>query len=357
MTFKEQYNDTLERYEQFWQRTNQDRPILNFTAPKADAEPIPQPRDLHQQWLDEEFLAAKYHCMLERTEYLAEAVPMMFTNLGPGCFSACIGGNYDLAKNTVWLDRRPVIEDWEDLPPIEFDENSEMWQHVLRLQNRYAADPSIHYSITDLGGIMDIVASLRGTQELLYDLYDYPDEIKALSKRITQMWKRAYDLQLEMVKKVDQPYNNWMNIPSAKPWYPLQCDFCYMISPAHFDEFVMPDLVEQANYVERPVYHLDGAGELPHLDRILELPNLAAIQWVPGAGQPPIWDERWFPIYRKIQDKNIGLIFLGGVSEKDVAGAERLLKTLDPRGVYISGKFSSKKKADEMLENIIRWSK
>jgi hypothetical protein len=37
-------------------------------------------------------------------------------------------------------------------------------------------------------------------------------------------------------------------------------------------------------------------------------------------------------------------------------GAERLIKSIDPTGVYISVKCSSKEKAEDMLENITLWS-
>lgn len=355
--FKEQYQEVLQRYEKFWDRANTDRPILNFTAPKEGATRFQKPENLEQKWLDEEYILNRHRHTVENTAYVAEGIPMLFTNLGPGCLAACIGGNYDLAENTIWYDRRPVIEDWENLPPIEFNEKSEMWQHIMRQQQKFMTDPDVHFSITDLGGVMDILASLRGTQDLLYDLYDYPEEIKVLSKRINEMWIKAYEQQVEIVKKTGQPFNNWMNIPSVKPWYPMQCDFCYMLSPAHFEEFVLPDLVEQAKHIERPVYHLDGVGELPHLDMILDIPGLKAIQWAPGAGEAPEWDEKWFPVIRKIQDKKKGVILLRGASERDPEGMERLIKNVDPAGLYLRAGFSSVQKAEKMAENIARWSK
>ncbi|MBQ7089610.1 MAG: hypothetical protein IJN82_00660 [Clostridia bacterium] len=357
MSFNDQYKAQLDRYEQFWNRANTDRPVLNLVGPKQGAVSFKKPESLEQRWLDEEYVINRFRHYRENTDFVGDAVPMLFTDFGPGCLSACIGGNYDLGPNTIWLDRRPIIEDWEDLPNIEFNENSEMWQNVLRLQNKFLTDPSVHFSVTDIGGIMDIIASLRGTQELLYDVYDYPDEIKELSKRITQIWKKVFDQQIETVKKSGLPYNTWMEIPSAKPWYPLQCDFSYMLSPDHFREFVLDDLTELAQYVERPIYHLDGVGELPHLDMILEIPGLMGIQWAPGAGEAPEWDEKWFPIYRKIQDKNKLLILRRGLLDADEAGAEKLIKTVDPAGLYISTRFKSGEDAKRMYENILKWSK
>ena len=282
---------------------------------------------------------------------------MLFTNLGPGCLAACIGGSYTVAENTVWFDREPIIDDWENAPKLHFDENSEMWQHVLRLQNRFIQDSDVNFSITDIGGILDVVASLRGSENLLYDLYDYPDEVKSFTKEVTAFWFEMFDRQVEAVRKSGLPFNSWMNIPSSKTWYPLQCDFSAMISPEQFEEFVLPHIIEQVNYMERSIYHLDGPGEIPHLDTLLDIPGLTGIQWVAGAGQPSLWDECWFPMYKKIQDKKKNIVLIGGITERDMAGAERLIKTLDPTGVYISTWCSSPQKADEMVEKVTLWSR
>ncbi len=356
MKMKE-YQAQLERYEAFWNRENTDRCVLNFTAPKAGAAPFRKPKDLTQKWLDEDYVLDSFRHSRANTAYVAEAIPTLFTNLGPGCFSACIGGNYDLADGTVWLDRRPVIEDWENLPKIAFDENSEMWQHILRLQQKFMTDPGVHFTMTDLGSPLDILASLRSSEDLLYDLYDYPEEIKELSARITEMLLRAFDQQVETARKAGLPFDTWLKVPSSKPWYPMQCDLGYMISPEHFEQFALPDLITQAAHIERPVYHLDGVGQLAHLDMILDIPGLVGIQWVPGAGQAPEWDEKWFWVYRKIQDKKKNVILRCGVSEKDPARAERLIKSIDPAGTYISAVFSCEEKATAMAGNIERWSK
>lgn len=353
--YKTEFKEALEKYEKFWEHEKFDRPILNLVAPKK-RDPYRNYNTLYEKWLDEEYLYLKFKHNKENTYYTAEGVPNLFTNLGPGCLAACIGGTYTLAPNTIWFDREPIIEDWENMPKVAFDENSEMWQHLVRLQSRYAKDPDVNFSVTDLGGVLDVVASLRGTEALLYDLYDYPDEVKAFTKEVEELWFLAFDKQNEVVKKSGLPYNSWMNIPSSKPWYPLQCDFCAMISPKQFEEFVLPHLVDQVNYMERSIYHLDGPGEISHIDMLLDIEGLNGIQWTSGDGEKPLWDEKWFPLYKKIQDKNKNIVLLGGISENDMAGAEKLIKSIDPTGVYMSVWASSPEKAEDMLEKIEMWS-
>lgn len=354
--FIDNYKATLAEYEKFWERKNTKRPILNMGYNKAGTTPYREPETVEEKWLDVEYKYNAFKHNTANTEYIAEGIPMRFVNYGPGCLSACIGGSFKLSMHSVWFDTQQVIEDWENAPEITFNEQSTLWQCVVKEQARYASDPDVHFSITDLGGVMDIVASLRGTQNLLFDLYDYPDEVKDFSRKVNAEWKKAFDKQLEIVRNAGQPYNSWMNIPSAKPWYPIQCDFCYMISPDQFREFVLPDIVEQVNYMERSIYHLDGPGELPHVDMLLDIPGLNGIQWTSGGSNEPLWDEKWYGLYRKIQDKKKNLVLLNGIDENNMEGAERLIKSIDPTGVYISFGCSCKEKAEELLEKITRWS-
>ena len=354
--FKEKYSQALLEYEKFWERTNTGRPILNLSYYVQGSKRYRDPESLEEQWLDADYRYTAYKHNLSTRGDLAEGVPMFFTNFGPGCLSACIGGGYELSNRTIWFDRKQIIDDFEAPPKIAFDENSEMWQNVLLLQSKFIPDPDVHFSIPDLGGIMDIVASLRTSETLLYDLYDYPDEVKAMSKRVTDEWLKVFDIQVETIRKTGQPFNNWMNIPSSKPWYPIQCDFAYMISPKQFEEFILPDLVRQVEQMPRSIYHLDGVGEIPHVDMLLDIPDLTGIQWTAGAGNEPLISEKWFPLYKKIQDKQKNLVLLGAINEKNIDAAEPLIKTLDPTGLFLSIGCGSKEGAEDVLEKITRWS-
>jgi 5-methyltetrahydrofolate--homocysteine methyltransferase len=352
---KEKFAKQLIEYEKFWNREKLSRPILNISAPTG--EPYRKHESLEEKWLDENYVVNAALHKHQNSYYTAEGVAFLFTNFGPGCLAACIGGNYVLSEKSIWFDRKPIIDDWENPPELKFDTNSDMWKHLERVQSKAFEHPEINTSITDLGGILDIICSLRGTENMLYDLYDYPDEVKECTKLVTKLWFEAFDLQKEAVEKAGQLYNNWLNVPSSKPWYPLQCDFSYMISPKQFEEFVLPHLVEQVNHMERSVYHLDGVGEIPHIDMLLDIEGLTAIQWVAGAGQPPLYDECWFPLYKKIQDKGKNIILNSGLSMLNVEGSERLIKTLDPTGVYISYTAGDKDRADRMLECVEKWTK
>ena len=80
----------------------------------------------------------------------------------------------------------------------------------------------------------------------------------------------------------------------------LQSDFSYMISPKMFERFVMPDLITCCEALDYPFYHMDGKGQLVHLDLLLSIDKLRGIQWQPGDGQP-LADE-WLDVLRRIRD-------------------------------------------------------
>ncbi|MBO5790701.1 MAG: hypothetical protein J6R40_06045, partial [Clostridia bacterium] len=126
--FEGHFANILGAYEAFWERTNTKRCILNLSAPLDDKK-FRAHESLEEKWLDDEYVCANFKYTVKHSFYTAEGVPMMFTNLGPGCLSACIGGDFTLAPNTIWFDRAPIISDWENPPAVSFDENSPMWEH------------------------------------------------------------------------------------------------------------------------------------------------------------------------------------------------------------------------------------
>ena len=60
-----------------------------------------------------------------------------------------------------------------------------------------------------------------------------------------------------------------------------------------FDTFVAPELASSAARITNAVYHMDGIGQIPHLDSLLAIDGIKGIQWVPGDGEPEKqnWDE------------------------------------------------------------------
>ncbi len=121
---------------------------------------------------------------------------------------------------------------------------------------------------------------------------------------------------------------NWSGIVSAKKWYVPSNDFSCMISEALFDEVFLPGIAEECRFFEASIYHLDGPNALRHLDRLLAIPELNAIQWVYGAGNGRVSD--WMPVYKKVQAAGKGFQLHPEPDELDLIFSE-----LRPEGVWL----------------------
>jgi len=109
----------------------------------------------------------------------------------------------------------------------------------------------------------------------------------------------------------------------------LQADLSVMISPELFEAFVLPDLDEACNWLDYSIYHLDGQEQIRHLDMLLSIRKLNAIQWTHVAGQPEI--TRFIPVFQRIQSAGKGLILF----PESLRQAEELHDVLKPQGLYL----------------------
>ena len=124
-----------------------------------------------------------------------------------------------------------------------------------------------------------------------------------------------------------------------------------MISPDMFNRFVMPELEELSSWLDYPLYHFDGMEQIRHLDSILSIEKLRAIQWVAVAGQPsPV---EFIPVLQKIQKAGKGLVIQTRPNE-----VEALLDNLDCSCLHltISG-VRTVEEGDELMKFIEKHSR
>jgi hypothetical protein len=236
------------------------------------------------------------------TEFLGDAFPVVVPNFGAGSMAAYLGARLQNGKDaaTVWFHPEKDLEidelDFAFVPDNKwFIRTKEVVQAAVgRWQGR------VQVALTDLGGNMDILATFRPSGKLMFDLFDHPEDVKRLNWKVHEMWWRYFDEFNSITKGVNPGYSNWARIFSEETHYILQCDFCFLISPDMFEEFVRPELIATSEKLANVFYHLDGPGELTHLDSILDIDTIQGIQWVPGAGSPDV--TCWPDVYRRITD-------------------------------------------------------
>ena len=96
------------------------------------------------------------------------------------------------------------------------------------------------------------------------------------------------------------------------------------------------------------MFHLDGPGVARHIDAILTLPNLQALNWVRGYGSnEPIM--QWLPLIKKIQEAGKSVIVDLKIHEID-----EYIKKVYPTGItlWIPAEPSEQK---DILERVSRW--
>jgi len=145
-----------------------------------------------------------------------------------------------------------------------------------------------------------VLASFRPAERLLTDFYDHPDRVEELTWQLHELWWRYFERFDAILRAgADPGYTAWTPLFSEKPYYMLQCDLCYMIGPEMFERFVLPELAASCRRLGNPAYHLDGPGQIAHLDMLLGIPELAAIQYVPTVSAR---DATKYPdLYRRIR--------------------------------------------------------
>lgn len=296
----EQYDTLRQTYRRWW-NGELDRPIVPLVT-YGHASEIPPSKGPHlafpTAWdfsIDPRQFVESHHAGLTTHRWHGEAFPYFPTTaFGPGTLAAFLGCTPVGAQSTVWF--QPPREDIpiEELH-FEYDENNPCYRRVVNLFE--AAMEKWHGSVVvgmvDLGGVMDVLQSFRGAENLLLDLYDSPDEVLRCVREIQELWFVYYDKLNAIMAPEAEGYSQWFRLYGEKPGYILQSDFSYMIGPEMFDTFVSPELASSADRLCNAVYHMDGVGQIPHLDSLLAIDGIRGIQWVPGAGDPERqnWDE------------------------------------------------------------------
>ncbi len=237
---------------------------------------------------------------LENTLFLGDAIPKWHLNFGPGIMAGFLGARVDSEPDTVWFspsEHRPI----HAIHPV-YDAENVWWRRIQDLMHLLVErwEDRALVCFTDLGGNMDIIASLCETQPLLMSLYDAPEEVSRLVAEVTRLWLRFYEESYAVTGAVGRGSSPWAPIWSPERCYMLQSDFAYMISPQMFEQFVLPDLTACCDHLEHGFYHLDGIGQIAHLDHLLSIKRLRGIQWVPGAGK--LQPQQWFSLLKRIRD-------------------------------------------------------
>ncbi|MDR3455875.1 MAG: hypothetical protein P4N60_00395 [Verrucomicrobiae bacterium] len=354
--WKANWNDSRRRFTDWWK--HEGLLIGMWGAPETGrclhenvAAPT-RPGTLDERYCNAIFRAEENHYRLSRSIFPLDILPSATTDLGPGSLALFLGSQPGFAEDTVWY--HPCIEhelEPEKLPPLRFNEDNPWWKLTGDILRQCADKARGKYLATcpDLIENMDALSSLRGAQTLCLDLVERPEWVEQKIREINEVWFAAYQRIYDIIKLDDGSsaygaFYVWGPGKVAK----LQCDASAMFSPKMYRRFVQPSLTAQCDWLDHSLYHLDGTQAMVHLDALLEIAPLDAIEWTPQAGIETGGHKRWHELYRRIlaAGKSVQVV---NVEPGEVVP---LLDAIGHRGVYLLIQFKDEQEVEQVLKSV-----
>ena len=330
-----------------------DRAPIRFSPAAREMLPAGQGQTLAgpqgPRWFDAEYQVDHFLSCMQASSFLGETFPVFYPNLGPNAFAAMLGGELTFGETTSWI--KPSVETMEEAGRIAFDENNLYCRKIVEITDCALdrCEGGFLVGYTDMHPGLDCVDALMGTEAMLLDLMDDPDIVKALGAICTRQFFKAMDLFHTKLKARGQLSVSWMQIPSYETMHIPSCDLGAMISNPMFREFALPMIQEEVKHFHHNIFHLDGKGVAVHLQDILALDEVQAIQWVQGAGSTsPIL--QWVDLIRRIQAAGKSVVVGLTLSE-----LEPFLDAIRPEGILLCIDEPERETQRAVLDRLLKW--
>lgn len=387
MKYKNNWEETKTKWDNYWKRQNKGRPLMCVIARKPETEeaylklkdtdtklysPICQGsdytmppelmfRDMEDKYQNAERMVARYRHFCETHEFLAEAFPNINVDFGPGSLAAYVGSEVKFSDDTVWFEK--CVEDWEEYPDLKYDPENKWWKKHLQLVDdvRRLAGEDFYVGMPDLMENIDVLASLRGTQDMIFDMVDEPEEVERRIQQVSDIYFEYYDRLYDIVKNEKDNgsaytvFQSWGSGRTAK----LQCDFAAMMSPTNYRDFILEPLRAQAKKLDHVLYHLDGPDCIKHMDAIMEIDEIDALQWTSGDYGPDGTLEDWYVIYDKARaaGKSLWVKVYSGEFEDWLRNVDRIVERYGSHCLFLMFPEMSMEQANRLMEHAEKyWS-
>ncbi|MBN1863282.1 MAG: hypothetical protein JW808_00110 [Victivallales bacterium] len=327
-------------------------PLPRGFVPHEQVENVPDKEVLAEYFTDARWRAARNHYEMANSHFPLDNLPIANANYGPGNLATFLGSEPEYKEETVWY--YPCIADVsepERLPPLVFDSGNKHFR-IVEETLKLNADLGRGKYLTgcpDLIENIDILASLRDPQVLLMDMIERPGWVEKKVMEINRAFFDAYDRIYDIIKGDDGSSAFWaFGLWSEGKVAKVQCDASAMFSPEMFKRFVLPALEEQCEWLDNSMFHLDGHQCICHLDHLLGIEALDAIEWTPDPTVPGGGDPCWHEMYKRILSagKSVQAI---GIKFDEV---QPLLDAVGTKGMYLICNVKDEKEL-EKLEDIV----
>lgn len=320
LQYKPDFEIARTYWDAFWNHEIIDRPCTIIYAknkPEAveDKHIWPVNVDFNESFI-------RFDKYLDSHFFLGECIPGFTPGFGPDQMAGFLGApiimNPD-SEDTSWTDK--IVENWTDFFPIKIDKKNKIWQRMkefhITAEQRYR-DKCLIYNI-DLHSNIDALEALRGAQNLLFDIIDQPKVIMSAMLQVRPLYKKIYNTFHNYGNKQLLGSDSGMHLYSRGKTDYIQADFIALLNSQLMRKFVLPAIEEEAEFLDNSCFHLDGPDALKHLDDILAIKKIDAVQWLPGAGRKPGYE--WPEVIHKIQAAGKAAVLYGSCDEiKSVHG-------------------------------------
>ena len=361
--YKLNWEETKEKFRNYWAHKNTGRPLMCVIARRpeieqySDGTPVdggylgqicqgkyynmPDElmwKDMEDKYQNPQRIVDRYRFFCDTHAFLGESFPNLNVDFGPGSLAAYLGSEIGFKEDTVWFNK--CLDGWDGVPKLAFDpENKWFEKHINLVKScRELAGNDFYVDMPDLMENIDVLASLRGAQETLFDLLDEPEKVGERIQEVTDVYYEYYDRFYNAIK--DDEGGNAYTV--FQIWGPgrtvkLQCDFSAMMSPEDFRKYIQPSLKTQSENVDHVLYHLDGPQAIKHMDALMEIDGIDALQWTSGDAGPDGTLPDWDVIYDKAiaAGKSIWVKVYSGEFEDWIRNVDRLVKKYGSHSLFL----------------------
>ena len=336
LQYKADFQRAQTYWDSLWNHDIIDRPCTLITAPRTpDASGYSR-----LVAVDDDFsrVVNQADAYLSSHAFLGEAMPSFRPGFGPDQMAAFLGAPLTISEGsnqTSWSEK--IVTDWGSFLPLRIDESNHYFQRMREFHSLAAAHLEGRCLICDIDmhSNVDLLEGLRGAQKLLYDMIDHPDTILKAMSQAGQVYRQVYEELYQYGSRQKWGTTSGLPMYDRGRFNRIQADFIALLNPSMFRRFVLPAIEEEARFLDRSCFHLDGPDALTHLDDLLALRDLDAIEWISGAGSRP--QIEWPEVLHRIQQAGkIIILHLSAADVKRIHGEyapELLVYSLTTRSV------------------------
>lgn len=311
---KPDFDEAAARMEAYWQGELLDRPPLFATVAKPDF--TFQPGSTYYDRAvsgDPETILRNALYNAAGFTYLGESMPSCWMSFGTHEIASLFGSEIvwtDGSGDTTWA--KPLVTDWREHLPLVFDKNNAIFQRMLTFYEKSAEifQGEVLPFPLDFHSNMDLLLSLRGDEQLSYDLYDCPELIDEAMEGARETFRILWE-SITKAGKMEQ-YGYWFDAYGKKPVCVLACDYICMISREMLHRWFLPTIEYEASFIDHVIFHWDGPGALRHFDDIMGIEKIHTIAFVPN---PFELHKQYLEVYKNAQSHGKSVAYCGSPEE------------------------------------------